>query len=333
MPFVNSKNAFILIDDFSIGAANNKSIFRGIGKYGVDIEGFMSLLEPALIEDIGYARITKQTVHTKDGAVFPLINEYMQSIGVIYVESMDFEEGMKLLEIYASQAASSLNNAFLHSLVNIKNEELSRTYNELKISYMDTVEALRLAVDAKDVYTRGHSDRVAYFAVKIGKAFDLSESDLEILRISGIFHDIGKIGTADDILLKTDRLNFTEYGVIKKHPLKGAHILSAVSMFRDVVPLVKFHHERMDGRGYPQGLKGEEIPFLARILSVADAFDAMTSDRQYRSKLDLNEAKQQLIEGKGTQFDKAVVEKLISLLDHSKEMVSEVACTYDANPL
>jgi len=97
--------------------------------------------------------------------------------------------------------------------------------------------------------------------------------------VGGIFHDIGKIGTADDILFKTDKLSYDEYEEIKKHPLKGAYILSAISMFKDVVPLVKYHHERIDGKGYPEGLKGDEIPFLARILTVADAFDAMMSDR------------------------------------------------------
>ena len=166
-----------------------------------------------------------------------------------------------MLEIYSSQAALSINNAFLHSLINMKKEELDRTYQELRNRYIDTIEALRLTVDAKDIYTRGHSDRVAYFASKLGEAFGLSENEIELLKVGGIFHDIGKIGTADDILFKTDKLEYDEYEEIKKHPLKGAYILSAISMFKDVVPLVKYHHERFDGKGYPEGLKGEEIPF------------------------------------------------------------------------
>ena len=161
---------------------------------------------------------------------------------------------------------------------------------------MDTIEALRMVVDAKDVYTRGHSDRVSYYAVKIGEMLGLSKEELEILRISGIFHDVGKISTANDILLKREALSAVEFEEIKKHPIKGAMILSAVSMFKEVVPVVKCHHERIDGMGYPEGLKGNEIPLLARIIAAADAFDAMMSDRTYRSKLNFSEAKNQLIQ-------------------------------------
>jgi putative nucleotidyltransferase with HDIG domain len=196
---------------------------------------------------------------------------------------------------------------------------------------MDTIEALRQAVDAKDIYTRGHSDRVAYFAVKIGREIGLPESELETLRISGIFHDVGKIGTADDILLKTDRLDEKEYHEIKKHRMKGARILSAVSMFRDVVQVVKCHHERIDGTGYPDGLKDDDIPLLAKIISVADAFDAMMSDRLYRSKLNLKEARQQIINGAGTQFDKEIAHIFIKLIDGEGygKMLEETAATYE----
>ena len=190
---------------------------------------------------------------------------------------------------------------------------------------------MRLAVDAKDVYTRGHSDRVAYYAVKIGKSFNLKEEELQKLKAAGIFHDIGKIGIADDILFKTDKLSDAEYDEIKKHPIKGAHILSAVSMFKDIIPLVKHHHERIDGRGYPYGIKGDEIPFLARIVSVADAFDAMTSDRQYRSKLNIDEAKKQLLLNSGTQFDSNVVNNFIALLEDFDEMQKEIEHTYNTN--
>lgn len=226
---------------------------------------------------------------------------------------------LKLLEIYTKQAASSINNAFLHSLVNMKNEELSRTYDQLKLRYMDTIEVLRQAVDARDIYTRGHSDRVAQYAMMIGKALGLSPDELETLRIGGIFHDIGKIGTFDDILLKTDRLTEEELKEIQKHPLKGARILSAVSMFRDVVPVVKCHHERIDGKGYPEGLRGDSIPLLARIISVADAFDAMLSDRAYRTRLTLGEAKQQLLNGSGTQFDSHIVSVFLEIIDNIKD--------------
>ncbi len=329
MPLVNSKNAFILYDGDSILNSESKCIIKGIGKYKSDAEDFFSLLPLSLIEAIGFARKEKKVVNLEKGILFPLLNELQQIMGVIYIETKEMGEGVQLLDIYSKQAASSLSNAFLHSLVNIKNEELNRTYEELKTRYIDTIEVLRLAVDAKDVYTRGHSDRVAYYAVQIGKSFDFDEEKLELLRLGGIFHDVGKIGTADDILFKTECLNDKEYNEVKKHTLKGAHILSAVSMFNGVVPLIKCHHERIDGRGYPEGLKGEEIPFLARILSVADAFDAMTSDRLYRSKLNLMDAIKQLTESAGSQFDTEVVKKFVSLLDNFKAMQQEISHTYE----
>jgi len=210
-------------------------------------------------------------------------------------------------------------------MVHMKNEELNRTYDQLRNGYMDTIEALRLAVDAKDIYTRGHSDRVSYFATLIGREMNLAPDQIELLRISGFFHDVGKIGTGDDILAKNDRLNDAEYEEVKKHPLKGAQILSAVFMFKQVVPIVQYHHERIDGMGYPHGLRGEQIPFLARIISVVDAFDAMTSDRQYRSRMDVDHAKNQLIQGKGSQFDAQVVDVFLSILEQYDRIQEDMA--------
>ena len=330
MPLVDSENAFILIDDPTGDSGDRKSIFRGIGAYRSEVGDFITHLPPTLMEEIGRARMTHQVLQVDEGIVLPLFNELLQPIGVIYVESADSspalqsDQGVRLLEIYANQAASSLSNAFLHSLVNTKNEELARTYEQLHVRYMDTIEALRLAVDAKDIYTRGHSDRVAYYASRIGTRLGLPHEELELLRIAGVFHDVGKIGTADDILSKAERLSNDEYAEIKKHPLKGAQILSAISMFRAVVPIVQCHHERIDGRGYPAGLSGDAIPFLSRIIAVVDAFDAMTSDRQYRSRLALDKALDQLRLGKGAQFDATVVDAFLAELEHYDDMLVEM---------
>ncbi len=334
LPLFSSENAFILVDNIVDSFDSRKSIFKGIGKYKADISDFMPMLDSELLENIGKAKITRQTIKISTGIILPLINEITESIGVIYVESEEnavneMTEGYKLLEIYAAQAASSLSNAFLHSLVNIKNEELNRTYEQLRIRYMDTIEALRQVVDAKDEYTRGHSDRVSYYCVKIGKALDLNENELETLRVSGLFHDVGKMGITDDILFKSEKLSVKEYDEIKKHPIKGARILSVISMFKDVVHVVKCHHERIDGKGYPEGLMGQQIPLMARIVSVADAFDAMMSDRHYRSKLDLKTAISQLLGGAGTQFDSQIVYIFVAMLENYAEIEKEIAYTYD----
>lgn len=328
MPLVYSSNAFILADNIeNLDNEDRKSILQGIGKYNCDITSFMNSLSPEFMDAIGRSRNNQETIRIDTGVIIPLVVD-SNSIGVIYVESDNYEEGLALLEIYAKQAASAINNAYMHSLINIKNDELSETYAELKKRYMDTIETLRLTVDAKDYYTRGHSDRVAYYATKMGEALGLSQAEIDLLKIGGIFHDIGKIGTNDDILLKNSRLDDEEYNEIKKHPIKGANILSAMSMFKEVVPLVEYHHERIDGKGYPHGLKGDEIPFLARIISVADAFDAMTSDRVYRTKMDLSQAIEQLERGKNAQFDAKVVDVFVELLKDYPKMKEELASTY-----
>ena len=331
MPLVYSSNAFIMADDISKDQ-DKKSIFKGIGIFNTDINTFMQNLSADFMDDIGNARSTNMTVETNSGLIIPLTIENNFNLGVMYIESNNYQEGMKLLEIYAKQAASAINNAYMHSIVNIKNDELNATYAELKQRYMDTIETLRLAVDAKDFYTRGHSDRVSYYATKIGEAMGLSEDEIELLKIGGVFHDIGKIGTNDDILLKNSRLDDNEYAEIKKHPIKGANILSAMSMFKDAVPLVRYHHERYDGRGYPDGLAGEQIPLLARIISVADAFDAMTSDRIYRTKMELSRAIEQLIQGKDAQFDGKIVDVFLKCLDNYDIIQTELVDTYAKMP-
>src|SRR5574344_1722010 len=158
---------------------------------------------------------------------------------------------------------------------------------QLEEAYLDTIGILRQTVEAKDPYTRGHSDRVSEYSVLIGKKLGLDENTLHILKIGGLFHDIGKIGIPDSILLKESKLSDDEYSEIKHHPSIGAHILSTATIFEDIIQIVKYHHERYDGRGYPENLAGEQIPLLARITSVADAFDAMSSRRTYRNNLEL----------------------------------------------
>ncbi|MBN2558344.1 MAG: DUF3369 domain-containing protein [Clostridia bacterium] len=322
LPLLDSTSAFILVDNYAgLSDDPDKSIFKGIGKYHKDVESFVDYLGHEMIEKIGSARVNKTEITTDDGLIVPLVNEYSNSMGVIYVETGqgEIDDGLNLLKIYCSQAASSINNAFLHSLVNEKNDELSRTYDMLRGRYMDTIEALRLVVDAKDIYTRGHSDRVSYYAMKLGEYMGLDKKVVETLRIGGLFHDVGKIGTSDDILAKSGKLTAPEYELIKQHPTKGAHILSALSMFQDIVPIVKYHHEYLDGTGYPDGLKGDQLNLETRIISVVDAFDAMMSDRQYRQKLGLDVARQQLTLNSGTQFDENVVKNFLAMTESFDE--------------
>ena len=208
------------------------------------------------------------------------------------------------------------------------NDELEETNEKLEQAYLESVQTLRYTVEAKDTYTRGHSDRVSEFSVLIGRKLGLPEEQLKILRIGGLFHDIGKIGIPDSILQKEAKLTDDEYSEIKNHPSIGAHILGAASIFKDIIPIVKHHHERYDGKGYPSGLAGENIPYLARITAVADTFDAMTSKRSYRDALDLQYVKDEFERCKGTQFDPQIAEVFINILNNDFEKIKEIQDKY-----
>ena len=208
------------------------------------------------------------------------------------------------------------------------NKELSDTYEKLESSYMESIETLRHTVDAKDPYTRGHSDRVSEISVLIGQKLGLSEHDLRTLRIGGLFHDIGKIGVPDNILQKDSKLTDDEYSEIKNHPSIGVHILSTASIFSDIIPIVKHHHEKYDGNGYPSKLKGEDIPYLARITTIADSFDAMSSKRSYRNSLPLDIIKEEFRKNRGTQFDPDLDDLFLDILENDYSKIIEIQEKY-----
>ena len=204
------------------------------------------------------------------------------------------------------------------------NDELRDQQEKLKQAYLDTIEVLRHTVEVKDIYTVGHSERVSKYSVLMGKEMGLSEEELKILEVGGLFHDIGKIGIPDGILTKAAKLSDEEYSEIKNHPAIGVHILSAAEVFKEMMPIVLYHHERWDGKGYPKQLKGEAIPKLARIAAVADAFDAMTSSRAYRKALDLSVATEEIERNLGTQFDPEAGGVMLDLLKNNPKEVLKI---------
>lgn len=208
------------------------------------------------------------------------------------------------------------------------NEELSESNEKLEKAYLDMVQTLRYTVEAKDTYTRGHSDRVSEYSVLIGEKLGLPEDQIKTLRIGGLFHDIGKIGIPDSILLKPDKLSDDEYSQIKNHPSIGAHILGSAEIFKDIIPIVKHHHERYDGNGYPSRLKGEEIPYIARIAAVADTFDAMTSRRSYRGPIDIEHVKEEIKRCEGTQFDPQIAEVFLEILNNDYDKIKDIQEKY-----
>jgi HD-GYP domain-containing protein (c-di-GMP phosphodiesterase class II) len=202
--------------------------------------------------------------------------------------------------------------------------ELARAFNRAAVAigdsqarldraYLEFIETMAQALDARDPYTAGHSSRVCAYSLAIAKAMGLSPGELETLRVGAELHDIGKIGIPDAILQKAGPLTREEFGLIKLHPQIGKKILEKVEKFRTILPIVELHHEDFDGRGYPYGQRSEDTPLLARIVRVADAYDAMSTNRAYRRALDLEQITTQLVSGKGRQFDPEIVDVWLSI--------------------
>jgi len=280
---------------------------KGQGIAGAVAESGKPLLIPDASKDERFFRKAdeKTSFITRNMIAVPL-NARGRCIGVMEVLNrlggQTFtHEDMELLQALGHQSAIALQNAQL--------------YQNVQESFLATVRSLATAVDAKDSYTAGHSSRVTQYAVLIAEELKCSEEEVRNIRMSGLLHDVGKIGIRDSVLSKPGHLDDEEFAVMKSHPAVGAGILKPVRQLRDVVPGVLNHHERFDGKGYPGGLKGEEIPLAGRIIGVADAFDAMTSDRVYRPRLGDEVALAELKKHSGTQFDSRVVKAFLSAFE------------------
>lgn len=243
------------------------------------------------------------------------------SIQGYYEKSDKFDQLLLLIE-------SGIRSVEQMKTIKKINEELKEKNDQLEKAYLESIQTLRYTVEAKDRYTRGHSDRVAEFSVLIGKYLGLSEKDLKILRIGGLFHDIGKIGVPDSVLLKNGSLTDNEYSEIKNHPSIGKQILSNATIFQDMIPIVYYHHEKYDGTGYPSGLKGNDIPFFARITAVADTFDAMSTKRSYRNALPLSVVRNEIEKCSGTQFDPDIAKVFLEILDHHYDEILNIQNKY-----
>lgn len=227
--------------------------------------------------------------------------------------------------MYAMHAQSARSRvAREHEVVERLDGRLNSAMSEVGEFRMDILRALSAAVDARDHYTALHSMHVADYSCAIGYRLGMKR-EIPLLEQAGLLHDIGKIGVPDHILLKPARLDDEEYEAIKRHVLESASIIGAAPFLAGVVPIVRHHHERWDGTGYPDGLAGEEIPLASRILAAADAFDAMTTNRPYRPAMDASHARQLMLGGSGQQFDPAVVDMLVLLLDEGVLVVQDAA--------
>ncbi|OLB33244.1 MAG: hypothetical protein DMG41_31320 [Acidobacteria bacterium] len=203
-------------------------------------------------------------------------------------------------------------------------EKLKEAAEENRELFIGSIRMLAAAIDEKDPYTRGHSGRVAKYSTLIGQQLGLSTEELDKLRISALLHDVGKIGVEDRVLKKPGALTPEEFTLMKQHTVKGANIMRPVSQLKEVLPGIELHHEHIDGRGYPYGLSGPQIPLMARIIGVADTLDAMTTNRPYQTAMDLDYAMERIRALAGTKFDSVVVNALESAVQHGKLRLSAV---------
>ncbi len=244
-------------------------------------------------------------------------------IGVLNVKEKsdggDFDPSdMELLKMLANQAAIAIENARLHK--------------SLEDLFVNSIRALANAIEARDPYTRGHSERVTEYSVKIAQNLGMEHDTVKKIRYAALLHDIGKINIKEEILNKPGKLTDEEFRIMNRHPTLGAKIMEPVKEFRDILPIMYHHHERFGSGGYPDSISGDQIPFPARILAVADAFDAMTSDRPYRKALPLEVAVGELKKHSGTQFDPRVVEIFLHVISEDEEWVLETMSTGTSDP-
>ncbi len=221
---------------------------------------------------------------------------------------------------YGTVEASLLNSVATILGTHMRNIYLYQQHHELMLSF---VRSLVSTLDAKDPYTRGHSERVALIARRLGAELHLPEEDLHDIYLSGLLHDIGKIGVDDRILQKPGKLSQSEFQQIQQHPMIGYQILRGLKNLQKILPGVRSHHENYNGKGYPDGLKGEDIPLMARILAVADAYDAMGSDRPYRPGMDLEQVEEIFRRGAGGQWDTRIIDAYFAVRDDVKQICSD----------
>lgn len=229
-----------------------------------------------------------------------------------FVDEIMFQRTSRTLELSRLQKE-------LQKEVERKTQKLDKRSRQLKRMTVQAMQTLAGTIDAKDKYTKGHSLRVAKYSAMLASRMNMSQDEVDNIYYIGLLHDIGKIGIPDEIINKTSKLTPQEYAVIKMHPVIGSEILENMSELPDIMVGARWHHERYDGKGYPDGLVGENIPLVARIIGVADAYDAMSSTRSYRGILTQEVIRDEIVNGLGTQFDSSIAEIMLQIMDEDKD--------------
>jgi HD-GYP domain-containing protein (c-di-GMP phosphodiesterase class II) len=322
---------------FAAPAQDKNRPIEMIGTYSTIPElGWAVIAERSLDEariDAGVAELTHQALTFVVGVtIVALIIGYLFAVGITrpirgLVESVraisraEFHERVKIegaAEI--SELAETFNNMAGHIEQYV--ERLKQAAEENRELFLGSIRMLGAAIDEKDPYTRGHSGRVAKYSIIIGEYMNLDTEELDRLRISALLHDVGKIGVDDRVLKKPGKLTDEEFELMKQHPTKGANIMRPVAQLKDMLPGIELHHERMDGAGYPHGLTGDQIPMMARIIAVADTFDAITTNRPYQTAMDIQFARDRIHSLAISKFDPQVVAALEASIESGRLRLS-----------
>ena len=283
--------------------------------------------------DAGVGELTGDALRFVMGATFvALLFGYLFALGitrpirglVTSTRAISRAEFHERVEVSGAAEISELAETFNSMASDIEQyvERLRQAATENRELFLGSIRMLSAAIDEKDPYTRGHSGRVAKYSLIIGEALGLTFEELERLRVSALLHDVGKIGVDDRVLKKPGQLTDEEFDLMKQHTIKGANIMRPVPQLHEMLPGIELHHERMDGKGYPYGLKGDQIPLVARIIAVADTFDAITTNRPYQSAMDLDYALERIRSLAESKFDQSVVGALESAIHAGKLRLS-----------
>jgi len=322
---------------FTVPAPGKNRHVEMIGTYSTIPElGWAVIAERSLDEariDAGVAELTHQALTFVVGVtIVALLIGYLFAVGITrpirgLVESVraisraEFHERVK---VEGAAEISELAETFNNMAGDIEQyvERLKQAAEENRELFLGSIRMLAAAIDEKDPYTRGHSGRVAKYSIIIGEYMNLDSEELDRLRISALLHDVGKIGVDDRVLKKPGKLTDEEFDLMKQHPTKGANIMRPVAQLKDMLPGIELHHERMDGAGYPHGLTGDQIPMMARIIAVADTFDAITTNRPYQSAMDLQFAVERISSLAISKFDPQVVAALQASIESGRLRLS-----------
>jgi HD-GYP domain-containing protein (c-di-GMP phosphodiesterase class II) len=308
-----------------------------IGTYSTIPElGWAVIAERSLDEariDAGVAELTHQALSFVVGVtIVALIIGYLFAVGITRpirglvdsVRAISRAEFHERVKIEGAAEISELAETFNNMAGDIEQyvERLKQAAEENRELFLGSIRMLAAAIDEKDPYTRGHSGRVAKYSMIIGEYMNLDTEELDRLRISALLHDVGKIGVDDRVLKKPGKLTDEEFELMKQHPTKGANIMRPVAQLKDMLPGIELHHERMDGAGYPHGLLGEQIPMMARIIAVADTFDAITTNRPYQTAMDIQFARDRIHSLAISKFDPVVVAALEASIESGRLRLS-----------